>query len=117
MSGFDRLSQCVGEWTGRNRVQPFVGDPVSESTSRLSVTPILQGTFLRLDQEWAWKDEPQSGSMLIGHFPEEGRATIHWIDTWHNGRRAMDLVGRFDVDAKLVADGHFPVEAGPEWGW
>ena len=117
MNGFDRLSRCAGEWAGRNRVQPFVGEPADESASRLSVTAVLNGTFLRFDQQWSWKGEPQLGSMLIGYLPGEERATVHWIDTWHNGRRSMSLTGRFDADGKLVAHGSFPVEGEPDWGW
>jgi hypothetical protein len=117
MNGFDRLSQCAGEWTGHNRVQPDISTPAEESSSRLSVTPILDGTFLRLDQQWGWKDTPQSGSLLIGYLPKEESATIHWVDTWHNGRGSMNLVGRFTPEGKLVAHGHFAVQSGPDWGW
>jgi hypothetical protein len=117
MTGFDKLSKCAGEWIGHNRVQPSVGDPVDESLSRLTITSILKGTFLQLDQEWSWKGDPQYGSMLIGYVPEKEQATIHWVDTWHNGRRSMDLIGRFDAEDKLVANGHFPVESQLDWGW
>jgi hypothetical protein len=117
MNGFDRLLACAGEWVGRNRVQPFINDPADESSSRLTVTPILNGRFLRLDQEWSWKGEPQLGCMLIGYLPEEKRATIHWIDTWHNGRRSMSLIGGFDAGGKLVAHGSFAVKGEADWGW
>jgi hypothetical protein len=115
--GFDALAKCAGEWVGRNRVQPCVEDSIEESASRIVITPVLGGTFLRLDQAWAWKDQPQSGSMVIGYLPQEDVATVHWIDTWHNGRRSMNLVGRFEPHGKLVASGHFAVESGPDWGW
>ena len=117
MRGFEELLKCAGEWAGRNRVQPCVGDPVNESASRLSVTPVLRGTFVRLDQQWSWNDEPQLGSMLIGYLPQEQSVTIHWIDTWHNGRRAMNLIGRFEPQGVLVAHGSFPVKGEVDWGW
>ena len=117
MNGFDRLLRCAGEWIGQNRVQPFVDQPADEASSRLSVTPILNGTFLRLDQQWRWKGQPQLGCMLIGYLPQEQRATICWIDTWHNGRRTMNLTGQFDADGKLIAHGSFPVKGEPDWGW
>jgi hypothetical protein len=111
MNDFDKLLKCAGEWAGRNRVQPFVNEPAEESPSRLTATPILNGTFLRLDQQWSWKGQPQLGCMLIGD------STIHWIDTWHNGTRVMNLVGQFDAEGKLVAHGTFPVKGEPDWGW
>jgi hypothetical protein len=117
MNGFHKLLECAGEWVGRNRVQPSPNEPAEESASRLNVTPILNDTFLRLDQQWNWKGEPQSGSMLIGYIPSTQRATIHWIDTWHNGRGAMNLVGEFDAAGKLIAHGTFPVKGEADWGW
>jgi hypothetical protein len=117
MNGFDGLLKCAGEWAGRNRVQPYVNEPADESSSRLTVTPILNGTFLRVNQQWSWKGEPQLGCMLIGYLPDEERATIHWIDTWHNGRRSMTLTGEFEVGGKLVAHGSFPVNGEQDWGW
>jgi hypothetical protein len=117
MNSFEKLLNCAGEWGGRNRVQPFVNDPPDESASRLTVMPILNGTFLRLDQQWSWKNEPQVGCMLIGYIPKEQRATIHWIDTWHCGRSSMSLIGKFDADGKLIARGMFPVKGEPDWGW
>lgn len=117
MNGFGKLAKCAGEWVGSNRVQPFVNDPIDESSSRLTVTPVLAGTFLRLDHAWSWQGEPQSGCLLIGYLPQAERATIHWIDTWHNGRSAMSLIGQFDAAGKLVAHGSFAVTGEPDWGW
>lgn len=117
MNGFEKLLKCAGEWTGRNRVQPSVDQGADESSSRLTITPILNGSFLRLDQNWSWKGEPQVGCMLIGYLPKEQRVTIHWIDTWHNGRGSMKLKGNFEADGKLIAHGSFAVQGGPDWGW
>jgi hypothetical protein len=115
---FDHLATLAGDWTGTNRVQPAPTDPVNESASQLTISPILGGTFLRIDQEWSWNDTPQSGSLLIGYLPKQELATIHWIDTWHNGRGSMALTGRFADDGiKLTALGSFSVDTGPDWGW
>jgi hypothetical protein len=111
MNGFEMLLNCAGEWVGPNRVQPFVDQPADEAPSRLTITPILNGTFVRLDQQWSWKGEPQLGCMLIGH------STVHWIDTWHNGERVMSLVGHSDGQGKLIAHESFPVKGEPDWGW
>jgi len=117
MASFDQLLACAGSWQGTNRVQTETGTPINDSPSSLAITPILRDTFLRIDQTWAWKNEPQIGSLLIGYNSNTELATIHWIDTWHNGRRVMPLEGRFDEKGKLVAHGHFPVANQPDWGW
>ncbi|HSH96325.1 MAG TPA: DUF1579 family protein [Roseimicrobium sp.] len=117
MNDFDKLLQSAGEWIGRYRVQTSPAEPAEESPSRLTVMPILKGNFLRLDQEWSWKGEPQSGCLLIGYFPEKQLATIHWMDPWHNGRGTMPLTGQFDPAGKLIAHGSFAVEGEPDWGW
>jgi hypothetical protein len=117
MDGFENLCKFAGEWSGPNRVHPDISTPADECVSRITLIPILKHKFLRLDQEWSWQGEPQAGCMLIGYLPKEQRATIYWIDTWHNGRRAMSLAGQFDADGKLTAYGTFPVQDGPDWGW
>lgn len=117
MNGFEKLLECCGEWAGRNRVQPAVGDPIDESISRLTIVPVLNETFVRMDQQWSWEQKPQLGSLLIGYVPAKEEASIHWIDTWHNGRKCMNLMGRFELEGRLVAHGSFGVESGPDWGW
>src|SRR5947207_489920 len=117
MNGFDSLLNCSGAWEGHNRVQPTPDDPVNESSSRLVVTPVLRDTFIRLDQTWSWNETPQSGSLLIGYARKSNAASIHWIDTWHNGTRVMPLIGECDPSGVLIARGHFAVDDGPDWGW
>jgi hypothetical protein len=117
MNGFDQLLACTGAWDGSNRVQVERDSPIEESASQLIVTPVLRDTFIRMDQNWSWKGDLQCGSFLIGFNPKTGEASIHWIDTWHNGRRVMPLPGSFSSNGALVANGHFPVSGGPDWGW
>ena len=117
MRGFEELLACAGTWEGRDRVKVMPDDPINESASRLLVTPLLRDTFVRFDQTWSWKDQPQAGSFLIGYDGKSQKASIHWIDTWHNGKRVMPLTGEFTADGKLVALGHFPVKDSPDWGW
>lgn len=117
MASFEQLLTLAGQWQGEYRLRPMPSDPIHECPTRLAVTPVLNRTFLRIDQEWTWKDQPQSGSLLVGYLPKQDLVTIHWVDTWHNGRSAMSLVGRFNLTGKLVAHGTFPVDGGPDWGW
>jgi hypothetical protein len=117
MNGFEQLLACAGTWDGSNRLQVELDSPIEESTSRLIVTPLLRDSFIRIDQTWDWKGDPQSGSFLIGFDPKSSEATIHWIDTWHNGRRVMPLTAAFDSSGALIANGQFPVAGGPDWGW
>jgi hypothetical protein len=117
MNGFDQLLACAGTWDGTNRVQVELDSPIEESASRLTVTRVLGNSFIRMDHAWSWKDKPQTGSFLIGFNPKSADASIHWIDTWHNGRRVMPLAATFDPAGALIANGHFPVAGGPDWGW
>jgi hypothetical protein len=117
MNNFDQLLGCAGTWDGLNRLQVELGSPIEQSTSQLVIRPILHDTFIRIDQIWSWKDQPQSGSFLIGFDSKSDEASIHWIDTWHNGRRVMPLAAVFDSAGALIANGHFPVAGRPDWGW
>jgi hypothetical protein len=117
MSSWSDLLACSGTWEGRNRLQVAAGEPVDDAPSQLTVTPVLHDTFVRLDQAWSWKGEPQAGSMLMGHDPASGIVTAHWADTWHNGRNVMPLTGRFEPSGTLVVHGQFSAGSGPDWGW
>ena len=117
MNGLVKLIACSGVRDGHNRVQVSSGDPVNESASQLTVTPMLHDTFVRLDQTWSWQGEPQAGCLLVGSDPASGSADVYWVDTWHNGTKGMALSGAFDPQGKLVVRGRFAVGQGPNWGW
>ncbi len=49
MSVLDGLAACAGAWRGTSILHdPIAGKP-EESPSDLTVTPVLGGTFIRLD--------------------------------------------------------------------
>lgn len=117
MNFFEDLLACAGAWEGHSRLQVSQDDPAEECRTRLSVTPMLHDSFVRLDQAWQWKNQPQAGTMLIGYEPKGGVATAYWADTWHNGRKVMVLTGGFEPQRGLVLRGRFSAGSGPEWGW
>ena len=114
---FPALLALSGSWQGHNRLQTAAADPIQESSSLLTVTPIENDTLVRIDQSWNYQNEPQTGSMLIGHDGNTGAITIHWRDTCHNATKIMQLHGQFETQRGLVATGHFAVGSGPDWRW
>jgi len=117
MSVLDGLAACAGAWRGRNTLHdPSAGKP-EESPSDLTVTPVLGGTFIRLDYTWAYHGQPQEGSLLMGFDAKDGLVSWHWIDTWHMGRKVMACHGSTPVGAKLSVQGSYAAPPGPDWGW
>lgn len=112
----DPLLQRAGEWRGTSTLQDPERGIAERSDSRLSVVPVLGGRFVRLDYTWAYRGEPQEGSVLVGCEPDGGVASAHWIDTWHMGRKAMACAGEFR-DGVLVVRGTYRVPGHPDWGW
>jgi hypothetical protein len=53
MTAFENLLTCAGEWQGLNRLQVDPSQPNQDSQTRLIITPILAGNFLRIDQTWS----------------------------------------------------------------
>jgi hypothetical protein len=111
----DALIAAAGTWQGTNTLQdPETGLQPETTDSVATVTPLLDGRFVRIDYTWSHKGTPQSGSMLIGHQRKAGALTMHWIDTWHNGEKVMALEGTGpEVDVR----GSYAVPSHPDWGW
>jgi hypothetical protein len=117
MTPFDKLLSSAGTWEGTNQLQFATGEPMQESPNRIVSTPLLHNTFLRIDQTWTWKNELQHGSILIGYNPKTETATLHWIDTFHNGVRVMTCTGNFTPKNTLIVLGSYPAPNSPDWGW
>ncbi len=117
MDALGPLLAAAGHWTGTNRLWLSPPDPADESASALTVTALLNDTFVRLDQTWAFQGKPRAGSLLIGHDPKTGAATLHWIDTFHMGRGALASVGVVNADGTVDVRGSYAAPTGPAWGW
>jgi hypothetical protein len=113
----DRLLKCGGEWRGTSTLQdPEMGLQPDTSESTLTVSALLDGRFVRIDYTWSYRDKPQSGSMLIGLQTKSGVATVHWIDSWHNGEQVMACEGGVP-DGTIDVRGSYSAAPGPDWGW
>lgn len=113
----DRLIACAGAWRGTNTLQdPEMGIQPETTDSIATVTPLLEGRFVRIDYTWSYRGTPQFGSMLIGHQKNAGTTTVHWIDSWHNSDRVMALDGGADGGV-IDVRGSYAVPPGPDWGW
>lgn len=120
---YDLLRAAPSAWKGESILQdPTTGQPeVSQASARF--TPMLRGSFLRLDYTWAYQGSPEEGSMWIGHDPDTGLYALHWADTWHMSRKIMVCEGREEPGGqKLVVRGTWTADGDgdrpPEtWGW
>jgi len=113
----DVLGRLHGSWQA---IYQLRGDPAfeSDSTSVASVLPVLGGRFVRIDYTWSERDKLQEGSLLIGFEPTPGRATVAWIDSWHNGRKMMLSEGVLTADGGIDVRGTYHAGPGlPDWGW
>ena len=87
-----------------------------ESPSTVTVTPILDGRFVRLDDTWGCQGKPQEGSLLVGFDPKSGEISGHWIDTWHMGRAVLASKGT-GAEGPIAVRGSYAAPPGPDWGW
>ena len=117
MNAFDDLLSSSGRWEGSNRLRIGNGEAIAQSPSQIVVTPMLRDTFVRIDQTWTWKGELHVGALLVGYDHKMEAATIHWIDTFHNGSKVMACIGTFDVEGKLITHGTYASPQGTDWGW
>ena len=116
MRALDRLAGCAGRWQGSNRLHdPHTGRP-EDSASTAVLASLLGGTFLRLDYTWSYQGTAQEGSLLIGFQSEPGRATVHWIDSWHMADGVLACEGAVEADGTVAVRGSYAVPPGPDWG-
>ena len=117
MHALDRLAACAGRWRGSNRLHdPHTGKPEdTESTAVLAT--LLSGKFIRLDYTWSYQGAAQEGSLLIGYQSEPGKATAHWIDSWHMAEGVMACEGAVEDDGSIAVRGSYAAPPGPDWGW
>ncbi|MFN2385934.1 MAG: DUF1579 family protein [Thermoanaerobaculia bacterium] len=117
MTVLDGLSACAGRWRGRNALHdPDTGGP-DESPGTATVTPVLNGRFVRLDYTWGYQGKPQEGTMLIGFEQEANRVTAQWADTWHMSDKVMSCAGPSTDGKALAFTGSYAAPPGPDWGW
>jgi hypothetical protein len=117
MNPLDPLIACAGGWHGTNILQDPGTIQPTESKSTATVTPLLGGRFVRIDYTWSYQEKPQEGSILVGFNPQSGRASVHWIDGWHNGFSVMACDGTIDERGAIDVRGSYPAPPGPDWGW
>ena len=117
MSALEELVACAGRWTGTNRLSDPSMNISDDSPSTAALTPLLNGTFVRMDYTWAYKGAAQEGSLLIGYQSGPAVVTAHWVDTWHMGEAVMSCQGTSDADGSIDVRGAYAAPPGPDWGW
>jgi hypothetical protein len=110
------LMGYVGEWAGENKLW-FDGNDARISASRLSVSPVAGGKFVRADYTWGYEGKPQDGSILIGFDSARDVVTAVWVDSWHMGEKAMSCDGSVAADGTVIIPGSYAAPPGPDWGW
>lgn len=116
MLTLDPLRQSAGHWAGTSCLF-LPPDPARECASNLLVTPVLGGSFVRLDYTWSFDGASQEGMLLIGCEAGAGQFTAVWADSWHMGDKLLLSQGQSGAGAALSVRGSYAVEGHPDWGW
>lgn len=116
MNILETLIARTGTWQGTNQLQdPYTNSPV-DSLSRLTVTPILKGKFIRLDYTWAYQGTAEEGMLLISYQEKTNAVAAHWADTWHSPT-VMVCQGTAESNDLISVKGFYAAPPGPDWGW
>lgn len=117
MAALDALIGLAGRWKGSYRLLEPSKAP-QQSSSALSITPIVAERFVRMDYTWSYDGERQEGSLLLGYESKARRAvTAVWIDSWHMGHQFMTCEGATERRGAVVVRGSYASPPGPDWGW
>lgn len=111
------LLQAVGAWRGTSRLHdPNTGAP-EDSASTATVSPVLDGRFVRLEYTWSYQGKPQAGSLMVGRERDPDVMAAIWIDSWHMSDKLMVCRGVADASGRLSVRGSYEAPSGPDWGW
>jgi hypothetical protein len=113
----ERLIASAGTWQGTSTLQDPGNIEPETTASLLTVTPLLDGRFVRLDYTWSYRGTSHAGSLLVGCQKKAYAVSMHWIDSWHNSDTVMALAGRAESPSLLAARGSYAAPPGPDWGW
>lgn len=113
----ERLIASSGKWQGSSTLQDPGHIEPETSPSTLTVTPLLDGRFVRMDYTWSYRGTPHAGSLLVGWQKKTGTVSMHWIDSWHNSDNVMAMAGTAEASTLLAAQGTYAAPPGPDWGW
>lgn len=113
----ERLIASAGTWQGASTLQDPGNIEPETTASTLTVTPLLDGRFVRLDYTWSYRGAPHAGSVLVGFQKKTATVSMHWIDSWHNSDTVMTLSGGAGSPSLLTSRGSYAAPPGPDWGW
>jgi hypothetical protein len=117
MSPLQPLYDCEGHWKGTNALQLSPDEPAETSNSFLTITPMLNGYFIRIEQSWSFRGIPHYGSLLVGFDDQSQQISLHWIDTFHMARKVMPCQGLVREDGIFDVLGSYSAPPDPDWGW
>jgi len=117
MKELTRLLDLTGRWQGTYCLIVEPTEPERTSASTMSVTPVANARFARLDYTWDYEGRLQDGSLLIGYEKERGIVTAVWVDSWHMSSKAMVCEGAAGAGGSLEVRGLYAAPPGPDWGW
>jgi len=110
------LVQLAGRWRGTNRLHDPHTPAPEETPSTLILRAMPGEQIVRIEQEWSYQGAKQEGLLLIiAGYP--GRASLHWIDTWHQPTTLMFLEQDQKTADRFTFLGSYPAPTGPDWGW
>lgn len=112
MTPFETLAARAGSWRGTNTLQDPHAAIADASPSALTIAGLPDGS-VRLDYTWAYRGEPQRGSLLLQQ--EGSTVSTRWTDTWHTSDRPMGCSG--PAGPALSVRGSYAAPPGPDWGW
>jgi hypothetical protein len=113
----DIYGNLIGDWTGKNLLRLSWLTPSDYfSSSHLSVAQAARGKFLIFHYGWDHENEPQEGTLLVGH-DKQNIATAAWVDSWHMNSNVMFCQGSVTAQGIIDLRGSYKAPPGPDWGW
>lgn len=95
-----RLTRLAGHWTTQVKAWFAPGQPATESTGTMDITPILGGRYVESVHKGQVMGQPFEGREIDGYDNVAGQYVSSWID--NGGTGVLMLTGQADASGKVV---------------
>jgi hypothetical protein len=111
------IQLAKGLWRGKSRLNlPWLPPEqrITESNSDLRIDTDSQDKIAWITYDWHHEGKREEGTIILCENPKSNAIQLGWVDSWHQNKTVLHLLGDDSGTASVKAKGEYNLEG---WGW